>query len=72
MVIERTILDGPRMRFLILAPALAFTASPALGQVRQEIQQRAEQANASVQTRIGLMYDLGRDVPRASASTADV
>ena len=28
MVIERTILDGPRMRFLILAVAVAVTASP--------------------------------------------
>ena len=63
-MIERTILDGPRMRFLILAAALAFTASPALGQVRQEILQRAEQGNVSNQTRLGLTYDLDRDVPQ--------
>ena len=39
----------PRMRFLILAIALAFTASPTLGQVRQELQLRqlTEQGNAS-------------------------
>ena len=64
MVIERTILDGPHMRFLILAAALAFTASPALGQFWPEILHWAEQGNASVQTRLGLMYDLGRDVPQ--------
>ena len=37
------------MLFLILAIALAFTASPTLGQVRQELQLRqlTEQGNAS-------------------------
>ena len=64
MVIERTILDGPRMRFLTLVAALAFTASPALGQFRQELPQWAEQGNASVHTPFGLMYDLDWDVPQ--------
>lgn len=52
------------MRFLILAVALAVTASPALGQFRQELPQWAEQGNASDQTRLGLMYDLDWDVPQ--------
>ncbi len=52
------------MRFLMLAAALAFTASPALGQFRQELPQWAEQGNASAQTRLGLMYDLDWDVPQ--------
>ena len=43
---------------------MAFTASPALGQVRPEILQRADQTNALAQTRLGLMYDLGWDVPQ--------
>ena len=55
------------MRFLILAAALAFTASPALGQFRPELPQWAEQGNASDQTRIGLMYDLDWDVPQNDA-----
>ena len=54
----------PRMRFLILAVALAFTASPALGQFRQELPQWAEQGNALDQNRFGLMYDLDWDVPQ--------
>lgn len=52
------------MRFLMLAAALAFTASPALGQFRSEIPQWAEQGNASDQTRLGLMYDLDWDARR--------
>ncbi len=52
------------MRFLILAVALAFTASPALGQFRPELPQWAEQGNVSVQTPLGLMYDLDWDVPQ--------
>ena len=57
------------MRFLILAVTLAFTASPMLGQVRQEFQlrQRAEQGNASVALRLGPMYDLGWDIPQNDA-----
>ncbi len=51
----------PRMRFLILAAALACTASPALGQVRQELRERGKLGNVSAQTRLELMYDLGRD-----------
>ena len=52
------------MRFLMVAAALVFTASPALGQFRSEIPQWAEQGNASDQTRLGLMYDLDWDVRR--------
>ena len=52
------------MRFLILAAALAVTASPALGQFRPELPQWAEQGNVSDQTRRGLMYDLDWDVPQ--------
>lgn len=52
------------MRFLMLATALTLTASPALGQARQEFLQRAEQGTASAQTRLGLMYDLDWDVPQ--------
>ncbi len=37
----------PRMRFLILAAALACTASPALGQVRQELRERGKLGNVS-------------------------
>ena len=55
------------MRFLILAAALAFTASPALGQFRQELPQWAEQGNVSVQSRLGLMYDLDWHVPQNDA-----
>ena len=55
------------MRFLILAVAFAFTASPALGQFRPELPQWTEQANASIQTRFGLMYDLDWDVPQNDA-----
>ena len=55
------------MHFLVLAVALAFTASPALGQARHELLQQAEQGNASAQTRLGLMYDLGRDVAQNDA-----
>ena len=51
----------PRMRFLILAAALACTASPALGRVRQELRERGKLGNVSAQTRLELMYDLGRD-----------
>ena len=51
----------PRMRFLILAAALACTASPALGQVRQELRERGKLGNVSAQTRLELMYDPGRD-----------
>ena len=50
------------MRFLMLAAALAFSASPALGQFRPEIPQWTEQGNASDQTGLGLMYDLDWDV----------
>ena len=57
----------PRMRFLILAVALAVTASPALGQFRQELPQWAEHGNASDQTRLGLMYDLDWVVPQDDA-----
>ena len=49
------------MRFLILAAALACTASPALGQVRQELRERGKLGNVSAQTRLELMYDIGRD-----------
>ena len=56
------------MRLLILAISLAFTASPALGQFRQEFPQWAEQENASDQTRFGLMYDLNWDVPQNDAA----
>ena len=52
------------MRFLILAFAWTFIASPVSGQVQQKILQRAEQANASIQTRLGHMYDLGRNMPQ--------
>ena len=52
------------MRFLILAVAVTFTASPALGQFRQELPQWAEQGNALDQNRFGLMYDLDWDVPQ--------
>ena len=55
------------MRLLILAAALAFTASPALGQFRPELPQRAEQGNASPEVRLGLMYDFGWDVPQNDA-----
>ena len=41
--------------------ALACTASPALGQVRQELRERGKLGNVSAQTRLELMYDLGRD-----------
>ena len=51
----------PRMRFLILAAGLACTASPALGQVQQELRERGKLGNVSAQTRLELMYDLGRD-----------
>ena len=53
------------MRFLILAVGLACTASPALGQERQQFLQRDEQENVSDQTRLGRlysMYDLGHVV----------
>ena len=46
---------------------MVFTASPALGQFRQEFPQWAEQGNASAQTRLGLMYDLDWDVPQNDA-----
>ena len=49
---------------LMLALAWTFAASPVSGQVRQEILHRAERANVSIQTRVGSMYDLGRDVPQ--------
>ena len=52
------------MRFLMLAAALAFSASPALGQFRSEIPRWTEQGNAWDQTRLGLMYDLDWDVRR--------
>ena len=52
------------MRVLMLAFAWTFTAFPVSGQVQQEILQRAERANVSIQTRVGSMYDLGRDVPQ--------
>ena len=52
------------MRFLILAVALAVTASPVLGQFRPELPQWAEQGNVSVQPPLGLMYDLDWDVPQ--------
>ena len=52
------------MRVLMLAFAWTFTASPVSGQVQQEVLQRAERANESIQTRVGSMYDLGRDVPQ--------
>ena len=55
------------MRLLILAAALAFTASPALGQFRPELPQWAEHGNVSDQNRLGLMYDLGWDVPQNDA-----
>ena len=55
------------MRFLILVVALAFTTSPVLGQVRQELPQWAGQGNVSVHTHLGRMYDLGRDVPQNDA-----
>ena len=55
------------MPFLILAAAVAFTASPVLGQFRQELPQWAEQGNASDQTRLGLMYDLDWVVPQDDA-----
>ena len=49
------------------AAALAFTASPALGQFRPEIPQWDEQENVSVQSRLGLMYDLDWNVPQNDA-----
>ena len=52
------------MRVLMLAFAWTFVASPVSGQVQQEILQRAEPANESIQTRVGSMYDLGRDMPK--------
>ena len=52
------------MRFLMLAAALAFTASPALGQVQQEPPQWAKQWNASDRPRLGLTYDLAWDEPQ--------
>ena len=52
------------MRVLMLAFAWTFTASPVSGQVQQEVLQRAERANESIQTRVGSMYDLGRDMPK--------
>ena len=52
------------MPFLILAAAVAFTASPVLGQFRPELPQWAEQGNASDQTRLELIYDLDWDVPQ--------
>ena len=55
------------MRFLILAIALAFTAPPALGQVRPELLQWTEQRNTSAQTRPGLIYELNWDVPQDDA-----
>ena len=55
------------MRFLMLAAAVAVTASPALGQFRQELPQWAEQGNALDQNRFGLMYDLDWDVPQNDA-----
>ena len=55
------------MRFLILAVALAVTASPALGQFRRELPQWAEHGNALDQYRFGLMYDLDWDVPQNDA-----
>ena len=54
----------PGTVILMLAFAWTFTASPVSGQVRQEILHRAERANESIQTRVGSMYDLGRDVPQ--------
>ena len=55
------------MRLLILAAALAFTASPALGQFRPELPQWAEQGNVSDQTRLGLNYDRYWDVSQDDA-----
>ncbi len=55
------------MRLLILAAALAFTASPALGQFRPELPRMGRAGNASDQTRLGLMYDLDWDVPQNDA-----
>ena len=55
------------MPFLILAAAVAFTASPVLGQFRPELPRWAEQENALDQTRLGLMYDLDWDVPQDDA-----
>ena len=55
------------MRFLILAVALAVTASPALGQFRPELPQWAEQGNVLDQNHFGLMYDLDWDVPQDDA-----
>ena len=52
------------MRHLVLAAALALTASPTLGQVRRELPQWAEQGDASDQPRLTLDYDLDRDAPR--------
>ncbi len=52
------------MRVLMLAFAWAITACPVSGQLQQEILQRADGANVSIQTRVGSMYDLGRDVPQ--------
>ena len=52
------------MRVLMLAFAWTVTASPVSGQVQQEILQGAERANVSIQTRVGSMHELGRDVPQ--------
>ena len=52
------------MRFLMLAAALAFTASPALGQVRTELPQWAKEGNASDHPPLGLTYDLAWDEPQ--------
>ena len=52
------------MRHLVLAAALALTASPTLGQVRRELPQWAEQGAASDQPRFTLDYDLDWDAPR--------
>ena len=50
------------MRALMLAFVWTCTASPVSAQVQQKILHRAERANESIQTRVGSMYDLGRDV----------
>ena len=63
---SKTPLEGnfPGTVILMLAFAWTFTASPVSGQVQQEILHRAERANESIQTRVGSMDDLGRDVPQ--------
>ena len=52
------------MRYLVLAAALAFTASPALGQVRRELPQWAGQGDAWGQPSFPPNYDLDWDAPQ--------